>query len=414
VSTTATVRLHNGDDVARHVTMSSSADLADHLRLDPTSRRLEPYEIADVTVTIEVPSSVESGTYLIAVEVDIGADDTSTAAGRSSRTPTGPGDQPGQPDGAPATGTTAVIAPQLVVATATVDVAAHNDFAITLQPTRSRGSGAVSHVVRLVNTGNLLVAVDLSAAHDRDDIDIELADTSLTAAPGVSTETTLRVNPTTRHWSGATTDHPFKVHISSQDGRADDLSGVYQQRPRVPNWLGPAAAGAFAALVIGAIVWFAFLRPWVDDTAEQAATDAIEDDRAALRDRIAELEAAAAEAEELPLGVPIDFRLEAAPTSGTSGGASADVEPGTVVSITDVVFQNPTGAVGTVALRRGTETLLQSELANFRDFDLHFVAPFVFDEDATIELDVECRTPGAGLSDCPIAASLVGFVDQAN
>ena len=133
---------------------------------------------------------------------------------------------------------------------------------------------------------------------------------------------------------------------------------------------------------------------------------------AALQDRIDELEIAAAEAEELPLGTPTDFRLEVAPTGGNSEQDSAPIEAGTIVSITDVVFQNPTGAVGTVSLRRGDDVLLQSELANFRDFDLHFVAPYQFDDNTEIVLDVECRTPGAGESTCPVAASLIGFVDE--
>jgi hypothetical protein len=415
VPTAATLRLHNGDDAPRDVSLSSTADLGDHLRLEPTGARLEPNQITDVTVTIEIPSSVESGTYHIAVEADINSAGTPDGSDGSS---TGPVAHPERPDGSDGTvrpaGTTAVIAPQVVVATATVEVIAHSDFAVTLQPSRSRGSGTRSHVVRLVNTGNLLVTAEVRPACESDHIQIDPSQATLTAAPGVTAETTLRVVPTTTYWSGPTSDHDFTVHVSSTDDRTIELTGTYQQRPRVPNWLGPAAAGAFAALMIGAIVWFAFLRPWVNDTAEQAAADAIESDRAALRDRIAELEAAAAEAQELPLGTPTDLRLEVAPTGGNTAGVSSDVEPGTVVSITDVVFQNPTGAVGTVTLRRDGDTLLQSELANFRDFDLHFVAPFVFDDGSEIVLEVECRTPGAGRSDCPVAASLVGFVDEAN
>ena len=80
--------------------------------------------------------------------------------------------------------------------------------------------------------------------------------------------------------------------------------------------------------------------------------------------------------------------------------------------MTDVVFQNPTGAVGTVSLLRDDEVLLQSELANFRDFDLHLVAPYVFDESTDIVLEVDCRTPGPGETDCPVGASVLGFVDE--
>ena len=66
--------------------------------------------------------------------------------------------------------------------------------------------------------------------------------------------------------------------------------------------------------------------PWVQDTADQAAADAIESDRVALQERIDALEVAAAEAEELPLGTPIDVRLEVAPTGGNTEQDTATVE----------------------------------------------------------------------------------------
>ena len=58
------------------------------------------------------------------------------------------------------------------------------------------------------------------------------------------------------------------------------------------------------------------------------------------------------------------------------------------------------------------EVVLQSELANFRDYDLHLVAPYVFDSSSEISLEVTCRTPGPGLSDCPVGAAILGFVDD--
>jgi hypothetical protein len=265
----------------------------------------------------------------------------------------------------------------------------------------------------VVNTGNVALDVDLSAEQLDDGIDAEVTPQSLRVAPGLTAEASLRILPADRYWSGPRLDHGFVVRATAADGRSDELAGTYQQRPRVPNWLGPALAGACLALLVSAIAWFAFMRPWVEDTADSAAAEAIDDDRAALRDRIDELEAAAAEAEELPLGTPIDIRLDVEPTGGNSEQASASADPGTVVSITDVVFQNPTGAVGTVTLRRDDEVILRSELANFRDFDLHFVAPYVFDEYVEVVLEVECRTPGAGASTCPVGVSLVGFVDEA-
>ena len=390
-----TLRLYNDDAAPRPVTLAPSGTLSEHARLDLSSATLETNQIVDVPVTVFIPPTVDAGTHTLTVDVRIESDAAAAATAEES-----------------------LLAPPgirgLVPATATIDVASHSDYTIALQPARSKGSSSGRHRIRLANTGNVAVAVELSAIDVENAITVDLELTTLTVPPGASSETSLRVTPTSTYWNGPSSDHPFTVSATSADGRSDSLVGTYEQRPRVPSWLGPAAAGALAALLLGAIAWFAFLRPWVQDTADQAAADAIEQDRAALRERIEELEEAAAEAEELPLGTPTDIRLDVDPAGGNSEQATATVEPGTILSITDIVLQNPTGAVGTVSWRRGNEVILQSELANFRDFDLHFVAPYQFEEGVTMVLEVECRTPGAGQSSCPVGASLVGFVDEAD
>jgi hypothetical protein len=386
VTTTSTVRLYNDDGDTRAVVLSVAGDFRDHARFESTTATIETNQIVDVAVTLFSPSTVEAGSYSIVAEV--------------GSAPVEEGEQPAHPAG------------ELAVATASVDVVARSDYAIALQPPRSRGSRRGRHVIRVANTGNVPLVLAVTAEPTEGGLDVEIGRASLTVAAGAAADVPVSVIPAASYWSGPTREYDFALRATSADGRSDELVGAFQQRPRVPNWVGPAAAGALAALLVGAIVWFALLRPWVNDTADTAAADAIEQDRAALRERIAELETAAAEAKELPLGTPIDFRLEVAPASGNVEEAAAVVEAGTIVSITDVVFQNPTGAVGTVSLRRGDDVILQSELANFRDFDLHFVAPFQFGDDVEIVLDVECRTPGNGASVCPVAASLVGFVDE--
>ena len=390
---TLTLRLYNDDAETRTVTLTASGNLSDYVRFDSSTATVDTNQIVDVPVTVLVPSTVEAGTYAISTDVTIVEEPV---------------------DGEQMDGEPAHDKPGVEAATATAVVEAHSDYTIALQPARSKGATAGRHIVRLANTGNVVVTVELSADASGDDVTVQLGDTSMTVAPGLIGLVSLRVEPSTTYWSGPSNDHHFTLGATSAEGRSDDLTGTYQQRPRLPNWVGPAAAGAGAALLVSAIAWFALLRPWVQDTADDAAADAIEQDRTALRERIDELEAAAAEAEELPLGTPIDIRLEVAPTGGNKEEDVALTERGTILSITDIVFENPTGAVGTVSLRRGDEVILQSELANFRDLDRHFVAPFQFDEDTEIVLDVECRTPGAGASDCPVGVSLVGFVDEAD
>jgi hypothetical protein len=386
VTTTSTLRLYNDDDDPRAVVLSLAGDFGDHARLESTTATIETNQIVDVSVTLFAPSTVEAGSYSIVAEV--------------GSAPVGEGETAEHPAGS------------LAVATAAVDVVAHSDYTITLQPAQSRGATRGRHAVRVANTGNVALALDLAAEPSGDELDLQIGRASLTVAPGAVVDVPVSVTSSTTSWSGPTHDHTFTVRTTSGDGRSDELAGTFRQRPRVPTWMGPAAAGAFAALALGAVAWFTLLRPWVQDTADDAAADAIEQDRAALRERIDELETAAAEAEELPLGDPVDFRLELDPAGGNSLQTAATVEAGTIVSITDVVFQNPTGAVGTVTLQRGDDVILQSELANFRDFDLHFVAPLQFGDDTEIVVDVECRTPGSGASTCPVAATLIGFVDE--
>jgi hypothetical protein len=388
--TTLTLRLYNDDADTREVSLSVSGDLGEHVQLASSTATVETNQIVDVAVTVLAPPTVAAGSYSIIAEVGLGVD--------------GSWEGPVSP----------LAQPAVVVAMATVELTAHSDYTIALQPKQSRGSKRGRHIVRVDNTGNVVVTLDVAVEATAGDLTVELEPPSITLAPGSFGELLARVVPSATYWNGPANDHTFTLQATSADGRSDELVGTYQQRPRVPNWLGPAAAGAFAALLLGAVAWLAVLGPWVSDTADDAAAEAIERDRVALQERIDELEMSAAEAEELPLGQPTDIRLDVAPTGGNLEQATAGAEPGTVLSITDIVLENPTGAVGVVSLRRGDDVILQSELANFRDFDRHFVAPFQFGDDVEIVLEVECRTPGAGESICPVGALLVGFVDEAD
>ena len=69
---------------------------------------------------------------------------------------------------------------------------------------------------------------------------------------------------------------------------------------------------------------------------------------------------------------------------------------GRTFSLTDMVFQNPKGGAGTLTVARkvgaDTQVLFKSELANFRDFDLHFVSPFVFPSESSVVLTIECTS----------------------
>ena len=371
--TALTLQVHNDEPTQQLVQLNVAGDLADHVVLGSGLITLEPDETFDIAAVITPGATLAVGMHSPTVELSAGCGE--------------------------------------ITATGSVEVMPFADHSVSLEPESSKGSAAGLHILEVSNLGNMPVTVGFQPDDLGCDITLEI-ESAVTVNPGEKTEVSLRVTPFARYWNGPSRPHEFIVQTTGSDGRSTDLPGTYEQRPRVPAWLGPAALGALMALLIWAIIWFAWIKPWVQDTADDAAAEAIEADRIAMEQRIEELEEAAAEAEELPLGTPIDFRLFVSPAGGNAATDSETVDRNSVLSVTDIIFQNPEGSVGIVTLLRNDDILLQSELANFRDLDLHFVAPFVFEEGDEITLKVDCRTPPPGGSECPVGASILGFIDE--
>lgn len=368
------LRIHNRNPTKQLVSLRPSGALADRTAIAP-SAELAPDEFVDVPLTVEIPLSLPPGPHSPAVAVSIGDELVATAE-------------------------------------STLDIAESADHVVTLSPVVSRSAAAGRHRVTIDNLGNVAVTVDLTATADDGTISLQPDLANVTVGAGERTVVEVKAIPATPLWNGPVVEHGFVVDTVGSDGRSFELHGAYEQRPRMRPWWGPALAGIPAALVVGGVIWFAFLAPWVRDTADSAAADANEQDRAALEAKIEELDAAAAEADELPLGTPSDLRLSVSADTGGSASDTFDVGSSLVWSVTDIVFQNPTGAVGTVSLMRDGDVLLESELANFRDLDFHLVAPFVFEAGSTIGITVTCDEPGPGQASCDIGTTLLGFVDQ--
>jgi len=371
-----TLHLHNDADAEAVVKLKALGDLAAQTVLESETIYLDPGESFEVPVIVDVSSTMLSGRHTSGIEISSGADTKITAE--------------------------ATIAVESAVA-----------YSVTLLPARSSSGGSGKHQVVVDNTGNTPMMVEIGA-HPHDDlVDIELAAPLLNVDPGTSAKVELRVHPKVRFWNGDPQEHPFTVDVAGSDNETLQLEGVFEQGPRVRPWFLPAAAGMIGALAVGTLAWFALLKPAVDSIADDRAAAALEEQQGAFDEKIAELEAAGERARQLPLGVPVDQRLNVEAAPGGSANESFTVGSDRVLSITDVVFQNPAGATGRVMLLRDGEVLLESELANFRDLDLHFVAPFRFDESATVELVLECAAAGPNDESCTVGATVIGFVDQA-
>jgi len=367
------LRLHNAELTAQVITVNPTGPLAAYTAIEPSSFELAPDESVDVSYLVTLPLSLAPGRYTSVISVLAGEVEVATAE-------------------------------------AAVEVAAVAAHAALIGPARSKSSSNGRHRITIQNRGNLAVDVTVVAMTDDPTIELQPEMSHLSVEAGTSTFVDITAVPNEKFWNGPPVEHGFMIATIGSDGQSFDLHGIFEQRPRLRPWWGPALAGAAVALLIGTILWFAVLAPYVRSTAE----DANAEDRAALDAKIAELEASAAEAEELPLGEPADLRLAVDAAEGESSTDTFRVPAGTVWSATDIIFQNPTGAAGQVTLMRDDDILLDEELANFRDLDFHLVAPLVFEGGSNITMSVTCDAPGPNQSLCAVGTTLAGFTDQAD
>lgn len=377
VAAALTLHLHNDDESEHVVRLKAQGDLADHTVLQSETIKLSAGESFDVPIIVDVGPALKAGIHTSGIEIAVGEGDLET---------------------------------ETLTAEATIDVVESASFAATLAPSTSRSATAGRHRIAIDNDGNVPIVVELTAMSDSEAATVELAAPVLDVEPGRSAKVELRVHPRTRFWNGDTEEHPFTVLVSG-NGETRELAGSWVQGPRIRPWYLPALVGMFGALLVGTLAWFALLKPWIEDHAEDTAVAVNEADQERLDAKIAELDEAAAQARQLPLGTPANLRFDAEAPPGGTATESFTVASDRVLSATDVVFQNPDGAVGRIALLRSGEVLLESQLANFRDLDFHFVAPFRFGGSDTVEIRLECETPGPTATNCVIGASVLGFVD---
>lgn len=384
---TAALALHlqNNTAAERKVTLRPVGELASQTVLQTETIFLDPNEHFEVAVIVDANTSLNAGSHDCVIEV-VDGDETSTA-------------------------------------NATVEINASEAWSARLEPQRSKSANAGRHKVAVENRGNIPVMVELAPSASPEVV-TEIAASAVNVDPGKTAKVELRIAPPTQFWNGPSIEHPFSLVVDGSNGDTVDLDGVYEQGPRLRPWFLPAAVGIAGSLIIGTLAWFTLLKPSVTDIAQEeaAALDAAQQDDLDLR--VADIEVAAEEASELPLGRPADVQLSVASaeaTSSTAGQVFSESTPGRRLSITDVVFQNPTAAVGRLQLIRqvGDEpdadedaVLLDQELANFRDLDFHFVAPLSIDSGETIVLRLSCDTAGPGTDECEASATIVGFVDD--
>jgi len=229
------------------------------------------------------------------------------------------------------------------------------------------------------------------------------------------------------------------------------LAGNFVQEAIIPKWLWKAVLALVALALALWILWRTLLKPEVESAARAVAVEEVEEvaeevatlstEVAAANEQAAAAQQAAEEAgggggapaTTAPAGgggseatvpaesgggsvigadsTPVNFRLVADVAAGSTGTAASVANPAdTTVAITDWVYQNPGGDLGTLTVAIDGTVVDEVALESFRSLDFHFVAPFVIPAGASAEISVTCATDQIVAADpCHIGVTFGGY-----
>lgn len=218
------------------------------------------------------------------------------------------------------------------------------------------------------------------------------------------------------------------------------VAGTLLQEPILPPWLLKAIAAAAILLIALVVLWKTLLKPTVESAAREIAVEevaAVEEDVAAVEEEVADAnEDVAALEEEVAAGgggggsepggpgggagndnaitaesASTFFRLAVAAPAGGSDTATRTIEETDTFILTDWVFQNPDGGIGTLTLSVGGDVVHEVGLQNMRDLDFHLVSPLVGTGGSDLTLTLTCEEPELDATECTSAVSFFGYTN---
>ncbi|WP_157979752.1 COG1470 family protein [Kribbella monticola] len=339
-----------------------------------------------------------------------------------------------------------------VVEEGAVEVAAFQQVVAELVPAKRRAKRRAKFRLAVDNLGNTPTPVEITLHDPEDELRLETDQPLVTTAPGTATIVKVRAIPHRRFLRGQPRSLPFQV-VATGGPEPVELNGVVQQEQLIPKWLLPALV-ACAVLVVAAIgAWYALLKPAVVSTAtEQTQQQVAKAETAASKATAAAQQAGAAATvarqaaglESSPTPGPKPSSAAASkpaakpsptPAPGKASGTPAPNGPVSFriatsakvvtdgsftdfkytapdrrskVDIADLVLQNPRGDNGILRIAIGTDIVLETGLANFRDLDYHYLEPLHANPGQPVVVSVNCTTPGTGSDHCTPSVSFSG------
>ena len=287
----------------------------------------------------------------------------------------------------------------------------------TLQPVQ-RGRRRATYEFMVENQGNNLASCRLHLVDASNRVDGSFDPPAVGVAPGSAglVRLSLRAHGLLRR---SERQLDFEIEATEPDHAPATGRATLIQSPTISGRLLWRTLGLAVAIAAVVLAWSNVVRPELNDAADRAVDERIEELGAVPTDTVEPSATTVPPVEDdtptaivaVDTGEPVSYRIALDVGVTQERSESISVPPDSRFLLTDVVLQNPNGDLGTAQLLRNADILYEWDLGSMssaNEFQPR-VSPLPFDPGDNLVLAVECdvvgQTTGTG---CEIAALLGG------
>ena len=307
-----------------------------------------------------------------------------------------------------------------VVAETIADVTAFDDRRITALQPLQRGRRRATFEFMVENHGNNLASCRLHLVDPSNRVDGSFDPPAVGVAPGSASLVRLKLTARRSFFRRSERQLDFEIEATEQDHPPASGRATLIQPPTVPAGALLKGVAALAAVAGVVVAWFAVVKPTIEDAAADAVDDRIAEVATPTASTVAtetpasepvttEPQAEIVAAEEP--GEPVSYRIAVDVGINQDRSESISIAPDSQFLLSDIVFQNTNGDIGTAQLLRNGDLLYEIDLGAMNSANAFQprVTPIPFEPNDNVVLAVSClaagQTSGTG---CEIAVLLGG------
>jgi hypothetical protein len=305
-----------------------------------------------------------------------------------------------------------------VIAETIATITAFDDRRITALQPLQRGRRRATFEFMVENHGNNLASCRLHLVDASQRVDGAFDPPAVGVAPGSASLVRLKLTAQRSFLRRTERQLDFEIEATEQDHAPATGRATLIQPPTIPAGTLVRVVAALAAVAAAIALWSGVVRPAIEDAAADAVDDRIAETVAPTTvantpstqpDATAEATPEAAAA--VDAGEPVSYRIAVDVGINQDRSESMSVPPDTRFLLSDVVFQNTNGDIGTAQLLRNGDLLYEIDLGamnSANEFQPR-ITPIPFGPNDNVVLAVEClaagQTSGTG---CEIGVLLGG------